>query len=356
MSNTTSDSGKKPIVGILVSLIAPFENHIANGGEKILGNASSIKRRPDGKVYVSGQMQRHVFFSALKRLNDLDKQEFNLINQEQKSKLFDVSKTFVSNADGITNDITNDLRADLGGFMHTSQGENSERRTGALSVTVAMAINESSVKNDLINRVAVNDKTSPSLATKEFSQHDDMIMNFYLDLNSLCISEKPNYDNPKESKDDGKKGGKKGEKKEVDKEIENKDGGWNISIDYIDHVKNIAERKRRARLFLQATALMNDYANQSRNAVCGEPEKVIIVFDTIASRKACRYLLASPQVQKNIMEELEGRGAQLFLGDDETENSVYKAYKEAISFLEGKNTLLYNPASDNPVDNNAQQG
>lgn len=310
---TKQNEQKKPIVGMLVSLIAPFENHIANGGEKLLGNASSIKRRPDGKVYVSGQMQRHVFFSALKRLNDLDP---------------DKGETFVSNADGITNDIARDLRADLGGYMHTKTNENSERRTGALSVTVAVAKNESKVKNDLLNRVAIQPNLNPALATKEFSQHDDMIMNFYLDLNSLSITEEPDYD----------------------------EGGWNVRVGYNNHNVNDDERKRRARLFLQATALMNDYANQSRNAVCGEPEKVIIVFDTIASRKACRYLLASPQVQKNIMEELDGRGAKLFLGDDETEDSVYKAYKEAISFLEGKNTLLYNPASDNPVDNNAQQG
>lgn len=34
------------IKGILVSSLAPFENHMANNGEKLLGNASSIKRRP----------------------------------------------------------------------------------------------------------------------------------------------------------------------------------------------------------------------------------------------------------------------------------------------------------------------
>lgn len=60
------------IKGILVTALAPFENHIANGGEKLLGNASSIKRRPDGRVYVSGQMQRHVLFSAIDRLNLAD--------------------------------------------------------------------------------------------------------------------------------------------------------------------------------------------------------------------------------------------------------------------------------------------
>lgn len=291
----------KPIVGILVSLVAPFENHIANGGEKLLGNASSIKRRPDGKVYVSGQMQRHVFFSALKRLNDLDQNK---------------GDTFVSNADGITNDITHDLRADLGGYMHTSEGQNSERRTGALSVTVAVAKEESKVKNDLLNRIATNPELDPALVTKEFSQHDDMIMNFYLDLNSLSITEEPVYE-----------------------------GGWNVRVGYNNHNVNDDERKRRARLFLQATALMNDYANKARNAVCGEPEKVIIVFDTIASRKASRYLLASEKVQKNIEEELIARSATIYKGDDTTEKSVYQAYKEAFVFLE--KAELYTPCTDN---------
>lgn len=312
---------QKPIVGILVSLIAPFEHHIANGGEKLLGNASSIKRRPDGKVYVSGQMQRHVFFSALRRLNDLDKR--TAVTSANREKGFDITNTFVSNADGITNDITNDLRADLGGFMHTADGQNSERRTGALSVTVAVAQEKSRIKNDLINRVAIDPKKDPTLATKEFSEHDDMVMNFYLDMNSLSISEIPQYQD-----------------------------GWNVSLEYNTHNVDEAERMRRARLFLQATSLMNDYANQSRNAVCGEPEKVVIVFDTIASRKASRYLTASDvikeKVQKNIKEELEARGAKIIIGDDETDNSVYKAYKQALEYLE--KVELYSPATNNHVE------
>ena len=78
------------IKGILVTLLAPMENHIANGGEKLLGNASSIKRRPDGKVYISGQMQRHVLFCAIDRLN-----------QDDTNK----GATFISNGDGISNKI-----------------------------------------------------------------------------------------------------------------------------------------------------------------------------------------------------------------------------------------------------------
>ena len=39
------------IKGILVTLIAPFENHIANGGDKLLGNMPTIKKRLDERAY-----------------------------------------------------------------------------------------------------------------------------------------------------------------------------------------------------------------------------------------------------------------------------------------------------------------
>lgn len=129
------------IKGILVTALAPFENHIANGGEKLLGNASSIKRRPDGRVYISGQMQRHVFFSAIDRINLADENR---------------GETFVSNGDGISNQIENDLRADMGGFMHPSKGDYSGRRTAPLSVTPAVAIDESEVRHDLLIRIKNN--------------------------------------------------------------------------------------------------------------------------------------------------------------------------------------------------------
>ncbi|MEE1084006.1 MAG: type I-PGING CRISPR-associated protein Cas7/Csp1 [Paludibacteraceae bacterium] len=288
------------IQGILVSLIAPFDNHIANGGDKMLGNASSIKRRPDGRVYVAGQMQRHVFFSALRKLNNIDPSKAN---------------TFVSNADGISENLHDDLRADLGGFMHTEKGELSTRRTGALSVTVAVAKDESKVKNDLLNRMNSGSGENPAIATKEFSQHDDMVMNFYLDMNTLSLTENFIYED-----------------------------GFNVDVEYNDHGITIEERKRRALLFLKATAMMNDYANQSRNAVCGEPRQVVIVFDTIASRKAMRYLTASEQEQINIADELNSRGAKMFVGDDTTSQSVNKAYLEAIKLLNA--SKLYDPVKN----------
>ncbi len=312
------------IKGILVTVLAPFENHIANGGEKLLGNASSIKRRPDGRVYVSGQMQRHVLFSAINRLNEADPKKGN---------------TFVSNGDGISNQIENDLRADMGGFMHPTKGDYSGRRTAPLSVTPAVAVDESEVGRDLLIRIKNNIKgehvysdgyiirnddeaeeggeNKQALATKEFSQKDLMHMNFFLDISALSISKAFKYEK-----------------------------SFNIETKYFLHAKD-TERKRRAKLYLEATKSMNDYASQARNAVCGEPQKVLIVFDTVLSRKASRYFVAGAQEKKNILAELDARGAKYFLGDDTTENSVHKAYKTALEFL--SSNTLYDPSNNGEV-------
>jgi CRISPR-associated protein Cst2 len=288
------------IKGILVSIIAPMENHIANGGEKLLGNASSIKRRNDGKVYVSGQMQRHVLFSAINRLN---------LSDENKGD------TYVSNGDGIGNAIEVDLRADMGGFMHPSAGSYSGRRTAPLSVTPAVAIAQSQITRDLLVRMKVDtatDSRDQALATKEQSDSDIMVMNFFLDVTNLSISKKFTYED-----------------------------GFHVKTDFVKHVTEL-ERIRRVKLFLEATRSMIDYANEARNAVTGEPQKVLIVFDSKMSRKACRYFEANTQEQKNIIEELVTRNSAYFLGDDtEGNKSVDKAYREAFEELSKSN--LFDP-------------
>jgi len=309
------------IKGILVTELAPFENHIANGGEKLLGNASSIKRRPDGRVYVSGQMQRHVLFSAINRLNLSDPNHGN---------------TFVSNGDGISNQIENDLRADMGGFMHPSKGDYSGRRTAPLSVTPAVAMKESEIGRDLLMRLQNNvkgekaypngylirdeetnnsseDPNKQALATKEFSECDLMHMNFFLDISALSISKAFTYE-----------------------------GGFNLGTKYFKHASE-EERKRRACLYLKATKSMNDYANQARNAISGEPQQVLIVFDTVLSRKASRYFTAEEEERINILAELEERGAKYFIGNDKSKISVASAYKDALNFLQSN--MLYDPSN-----------
>lgn len=288
------------IKGILITMLSPMENHIANGGEKLLGNASSIKRRPDGKVYVSGQMQRHVLFSAIDRLNQDDANKGN---------------TYVSNGDGIGNAIEVDLRADLGGFMHPSKGDYSGRRIAPVSVTPAVALEPSEIGRDLMLRLSTMDRNN-AVATREFSQGDVMHMNFFLDVNGLGVSKVFHYEE-----------------------------NFNIGTEYIQHISN-EERLRRTKMYIQATQMMNDYANQARNAISGEPQQVLIVFDTKMSRKASRYFVAGEKEKANILQELKDRNAHYIIGNDiNGDKSVAQAYAEAITFLESNS--LYNPCGEN---------
>lgn len=304
------------IKGILVTLLAPMSDHIANGGEKILGNASSIKQRPDGRVYISGQKQRHALFSAIERLNFEDSQS---------------NGTYVSNGDGVTTVIEKDLRADLGGFLQTKKEHYSGRRTAPLSATPAVAYNElragtngdsskaaSEVGRDLLIRLKVNQggDRDQALATREYSQEDLMLMNFFVDVGAVSIRKRFTY------KDE-----------------------MHLDTEYVKHVDE-TERRRRICLALEATNSLTDYANQARNAVSGEPQKVLLVFDTKLSRKAARYFRAGEAEQANILKELDKRAAKYFLGDDTSGEgmSVMDAYDAAYKFLD-ENTL-FDPTGD----------
>lgn len=299
------------IKGILVTLLAPMTNHIANGGEKLLGNASSIKRRPDERVYISGQMQRHAFFCAVERLNIGDSNR---------------AKTYVSNGDGISNMIETDLRADLGGFMHPSAGNYSGRRISPMSVTPAVALEKSDIGRDLLVRLKMDSEgeRDQALATREFSQSDMMLMNFHIDLSSLSISKKFEY---------GEKSGNK---------------GVHLETIFVKHAKE-EERKRRTKLYLEATRSLTDYAQQARNATTGEPQAVLIVFDSKLSRKASRYFEANEKEKNNILEELKARESTYFFGNDtDGDISVATAYKNALDFLQ--NNELYDPCGgDNEI-------
>ena len=292
------------IKGILVSLLAPMSDHIANGGEKVLGNASSIKRRPDGRVYISGQMQRHALFSAVDRLNVSDENH---------------GDTYVSNGDGITTVIERDLRADLGGFLQTKKESYSGRRTAPISATPAVAVNESEVGRDLLIRLKVNNETGTreqALATREFSQEDLMHMSFFVDIGAVGIRKRFKY---------------------VDE--------LHLDTEYVKHI-SADERKRRVALALDATGSITDYANQARNATSAEPQQVLIVFDTRLSRKAARYFKAGDTERANLLKELDARGAQYFFGDDTSEgDSVFEAYEKARKFLADND--LFDPNPDN---------
>jgi len=293
------------IKSILVTAVAPMNDHAVNRGEKLLGNASSVKRRPDGRVYVSGQMQRHVLFSAIDRLNEDHPER---------------GETYVANGDGITTEIATDLRSDLGGFLDTNAGDYSGRRTAPLTATPAVATRQSAVGRDLLVRLKMDgtDKEEgkkQALATNDFSQGDLMVMNFHLDVGAVGLVKQYRYERSQ-----------------------------HIRTEYGVQITP-EEKKRRVLLFLEATRSMNDYANQARNAVSGEPQQVLIVLDNRHSRKAIRYFTTeNPKEQENIIAELKSRNALYFLGDDTgkiTQTPVYQAYEEALKALAAHQ--LYQP-------------
>lgn len=284
------------IRSILVTSIAPMEMHRANSGQNQLGNASAIKRRPDGRVYISGQMQRHAFFETLRRLNDADP---------------DKGDTFVSNGDATTFFVERDLRADLGGFLNTDIDGEPGRRTAPLSATPAIALKKSTTVRDLLLRLRRDGSTDNNIATTEMSQHDRMRMAFHLNCETLSTSNRYTYAAPSDG-----------------------DRGLHIDTEPIRHA-DPDERMRRARLFLEATRSLSDYASQARNAVTGEPQKVLIVLDTRISRKAARYYTMNDTEQDRLRAELEARDAVVMEGDDTDPDmpSVLEAYTQAEAAL-----------------------
>ncbi len=289
---------------ILVTSVAPMDMHRANSGQNYLGNATAIKRRNDGRVYISGQMQRHALFSAIERLND---------NPD----------TMVSNGDGTSFMIETDLRADMGGFMLTEIAGEPGRRTSPVSATPAVALKKSRTVSDMLLRLSTQDNQQ-NIATMEFSESDDMCASFSLDCTTLSTSKRYTY-----------------EAKATDK-------GMHVDTQVVQHVDD-DERRRRARLFLNATRYVMDYSSQARNATSAEPTRVLIVLDTVHSRKAARYFRSSEAKKNNIIADLDARGAMHVIGDDENEEgerSVREAYEYALDKLDelglagGSETIL----------------
>lgn len=261
---------------ILVVASAPFTAHIGNAGEKLLGNFTSIKRLPGGEVYFSGQKQRHAFFASLTEINRHDP---------------DRDKTWVSNADGISDDLANDLRADLGGYMRPRGEAYLGKRVSPVSATFAIAKEPSRVFVDLLQRKTDRDTTEMAIAQREVSERDEMVYAFHLDVDAVGTRHTDTYD---------------------------KDGIHLRKNHYAFISKE--EKLRRVKLFVEATRRLLAYSHSARNANSGEPSEVYIVLDTVNSRKATRLLdpKTSPQAKKNLLCELAARGAKVFHGDEES--------------------------------------
>ncbi|AUD06729.1 type I-PGING CRISPR-associated protein Cas7/Csp1 [Spirosoma pollinicola] len=296
------------IKSITVTLLAPMSDHAANRGEKLLGNASSIKRRPDGRVYISGQMQRHALFSAIDRLNEDHPQR---------------NGTYVANGDGPSTNVAKDLRSDLGGYLDTNKDDYSGRRTAPATATPGVAQATSQIGRDLLVRLRMDESKDSgrkqALATNEYSQNDLMQMSFHLDVGAVGVTKEYKYETEA-----------------------------HVATTYKNHLEGQdGEHARRVRLFLDATRSITDYANQARNATTAEPQKVLIVLDTKMSRKAVRYFAPGTNATEKtrILAELDNRDAIYFLGDDTNPDtlSVDEAYQQALAALDTND--LYTPVA-----------
>lgn len=288
----------KKLKGILITSISTFENHTANGAENKFKNHTTFKQTCRNEAYVSGQMQRHVLANTISELNDCEPNK---------------KETYVSNSNGTggTDSIKKDLRADLLGLLNLSKESLAEKRVSPIKVTPAISLNEAEITTDLLTNYQVNSKEN-MLANKDISRSDKMLMNFFLNIGEVGITKNFKYDN-----------------------------SIHIDTEYVQHIDE-TERKRRARLFLEATKSLNGYANQSRNAIAAEPEDVLIIFlYEKQNMKGMRYFKSNEQVRKNILEELKDNGADVFIGCDDSTNSVNSAYKAALNKL--SELEIFNP-------------
>jgi len=276
---------------ITIVASAPFSASIANAGEKLLGNFNSIKKLPTGEVYVSGQKMRHALFSALDRVNGEDDDRGN---------------TYVANADGITDNLRNDLRADLGGYMQPKGEAYLGKRMSPVSATFAIAKEPSQVFVDLLQRKSERDAKDMTIAQREVSAYDEMVYALHLDVDAVGVRHTDRYDK--------------------NNHVEKK------TYAFIDK----EEKRRRIRLFLEAAGQLTAFSHSARNANSAEPNEVFIVLDTRHSRKAIRLLhpKTTPQERENILAELKSRGAQVFHGNDKTKQTPVKAaFDQALEAL-----------------------
>jgi len=263
-----------------------LENHNVNANEE--GNNKEV----NGKIAVSGQKIKYMLLNSI-----------NSINSNKNN-------TYVSNGDGATGDIKNDLRSDLGGYMRTIDKSYAMRRTSPIHTKYAVANNSSDFFDDLFVRFKQDVSTQSEdgkkhdeqrINTKTYS-HKDFI-NFALSLECKHLSS-TNY-------------------------FTYTDGKHLSTISY-KHVDE-DERKRRAELFILATQYLEGWANQSRNAVENSPKDVFISFNT--NSEHIDFFNLSDKQRENLLKKLDSNNVKYFIGSDDSDFSVDDAYKAAKQHL-----------------------
>lgn len=280
------------IKNIVVTGRSDMDMHRSNSGENKLGNESAIKKRSDGRVYISGQMVRHAFFQALKRVDGSD-------------------DTFVSNGDGTTYQIERDLRSDIGGFMLPGINGDAGRRSSPLDAVPAVAEQPSDTISDLLLRLnresEGNNLDDHNIVKQEVSEEDTMYFGLELNLLRLSTTERFSYDSE-----------------------------MHVETEVVRHCTS-GEKKRRALLFLEAANKLNNFSSQARNASDLEPFEVLIVLDTKISGKPLKFFKHNTTENEKdvILNDLDSRGSEWFYGNDreEDEDDVREVFQKASKVL-----------------------
>ena len=281
------------IKSICVSQVATFDMHCANNGEKTLGNQTSLKKLPGGESYIYGQMLKRGIIDSYRKNITIEKNEY-LSEPDSNTSL----------------DITNDVAADLRGFM---EPDTNRKRISPISVQVARSINKNSLNETVLDLLTCfkRNSTKNSIAHKELSVKDDMLFNFSIDAERVGVSDDVFSISQK-----------------------------NRTFERV-YISHLPENQRAKRIIntLQSLYYLNSFSNQGRNAVNGSPNKVIIVLDVMHSRKIFNFWEGSKEVRDSILLELKDINVKYFIGDDakiESKISAYEAYKQAISYLENE--------------------
>lgn len=285
---------KNIIKSICISQVANFKMHASNNGEKPLGNQSSLKKLPDGGAYISGQMAGRAMVESYRKNIPLEKGEY------------------VSESDSKTTcDITNDIRADIKGFMLP---EDFRKRMAPISIGVVRSINNnlSSIIMDLLVNFKSNQDNS--MVNREISVNDAMLFNMSIDAERVSVTD----------------------------DIFNVSQATKTAKRLV--VSHLPEDRRKKRVIniVKCFYFLNSFANQTRNAVNGSPNLVMIVLDPMHSRKAFDYWEGDDNVKQSIVSELNARGAKYFIGDDAkkySKLSASEAYDQAIAYLTDESEL-----------------
>jgi len=270
---------KNTIRTINISTEYVFEMHNVNANED--ASPKNVK----GRFYISGQKVRFMLMSGL-----------NLFNRDSKD-------TFVSTSDGVTCNISDDLRSDLNGYMETGDKIYGNKRNSPVYTSFALSKKKSTFFEDLWVRFKTSNSedkhNAQRINNKTYSELDVVNFNYMLDCSMLSTTKYYEFDPSKKTF---------------------------ISEHYIKHVDE-TERKRRVRLFIEATSQLIGLANQARNAVVNTPEKVFIAFDEVGS--FVKFFEMDQNRQSDYLSDLNTRKIKYFIGDNkkvESGFSVREAY------------------------------